>query len=111
MLMKYIWDVDNGWSRHMTGLKELLKNFCFIDGDYVSFTGDEKGGKIVGIGDVVSEALTLENVNYVPELCYNLMSVSQVSDKGISVPTTWNKTKRNRGTKQRRVGRFSNTDE
>ncbi|XP_035837515.1 uncharacterized protein LOC118485474 [Helianthus annuus] len=76
MLMEYIWHVDSGCSRHMTGLKELLKNFRFIDGDFVSFAGDEKGGKIVGVGDVVSEALTLENVNYVPELCYNLMSVS-----------------------------------
>ncbi|XP_021979799.1 uncharacterized protein LOC110875915 [Helianthus annuus] len=85
MLMEYIWHVDSGCSRHMTGLKELLKNFRFIDGDFVSFAGDEKGGKIVGIGDVVSEALTLENVNYVPELCYNLMSVSQVCDKEISV--------------------------
>ncbi|XP_021996220.1 uncharacterized protein LOC110893417 [Helianthus annuus] len=80
MLMEYIWHVDSGCSRHMTGLKELLKNFCFIDGDFVSFAGDEKGGKIVGVGDVVSEALTLENVNYVPELCYNLLSVSQVYD-------------------------------
>ncbi|XP_021975327.1 uncharacterized protein LOC110870454 [Helianthus annuus] len=85
MLMEYIWHVDSGCSRHMTGLKELLKNFRFIDGDFVSFAGDERGGKIVGVGDVVSEALTLENVNYVPELCYNLMSVSQVCDKGISV--------------------------
>ncbi|XP_035844043.1 uncharacterized protein LOC110906425 [Helianthus annuus] len=85
MLMEYIWHVDSGCSRHMTGLKEILKNFRFIDGDFVSFAGDEKGGKIVGVGDVVSEALTLENVNYVPELCYNLMSVSQVCDKGISV--------------------------
>ncbi|XP_035830756.1 uncharacterized protein LOC118480154 [Helianthus annuus] len=85
MLMEYIWHVDSGCSRHMTGLKELLKNFRFIDGDFVSFAGDEKGGKIVGVGDVVSEVLTLENVNYVPELCYNLMSVSQVCDKGISV--------------------------
>ncbi|XP_021995650.1 uncharacterized protein LOC110892812 [Helianthus annuus] len=85
MLMEYIWHVDSGCSRHMTGLKELLRNFWFIDNDFVSFTGDEKGGKIIGIGNVVSEALTLENVNYVPELCYNLMSVSQVCDKGISV--------------------------
>ncbi|XP_035837414.1 uncharacterized protein LOC110891574 [Helianthus annuus] len=85
MLMEYIWHVDSGCSRHMTGLKELLKNFRFIDGDFVSFAGDEKGGMIVGVRDVVSEALTLENVNYVPELCYNLMSVSQVCDKGISV--------------------------
>ncbi|XP_035842149.1 uncharacterized protein LOC118488852 [Helianthus annuus] len=85
MLMEYIWHVDSGCSRHMTGLKELLKNFRFIDGDFVSFAGDEKGGKIIGVGDVVSEALTLENVNYVPELCYNLMGVSQVCDKGISV--------------------------
>ncbi|XP_021997066.1 uncharacterized protein LOC110894186 [Helianthus annuus] len=85
MLMEYIWHVDSGCSRHMTGLKELLKKFRFIDGDFVSFGGDEKGGNIVGVRDVVSEALTLENVNYVPDLCYNLMSVSQVCDKGILV--------------------------
>ncbi|XP_021986756.1 bromodomain adjacent to zinc finger domain protein 2B-like [Helianthus annuus] len=62
MLMEYIWHVDSGCSRHMTGLKELLKNFRFIDGDFLSFAGDEKGGKIVGIGDIVSEALTLSTM-------------------------------------------------
>src|ERR1043165_4171047 len=83
--MRYLWHVDSGASRHMTGLKELLKNYRFIDGEFVAFAGNEKGGEIVGIEDVVSDALTLEDVNYVPELCYKLLSVSQVCDKGISV--------------------------
>ena len=74
-LMRYLWHVDSGALRHMTGLKELLKYYRFIDGEFVAFAGNEKGGKIVGIGDVVSDALTLEDVNYVPELCYILLSV------------------------------------
>ncbi|KAI3814041.1 hypothetical protein L1987_18783 [Smallanthus sonchifolius] len=39
------WHVDSGCSRRMTGLKDLLTDFGIIDGGYVAFSGDEKGGK------------------------------------------------------------------
>ncbi|KAI3810568.1 hypothetical protein L1987_20187 [Smallanthus sonchifolius] len=57
----------------MTGLKDLLTDFRIIDGGYVAFAGDEKGGKITGQGTVCNRTLTLEKVDLVAELCYNLM--------------------------------------
>ncbi|KAI3810661.1 hypothetical protein L1987_20283 [Smallanthus sonchifolius] len=69
----------------MTELKDLLTNFRIIDGGYVAFAGDKKGGKITRQGTECNGTLTLEKVNLVPDLCYNLMSVSQVCDKQLSV--------------------------
>jgi len=69
----------------MTGLKDLLTNFRIINGGYVAFAGDKKGGKMIGQGEVSNGSLTLEKVNYVPELHFNLLSVSQICDKNITV--------------------------
>ena len=65
----------------MTGDRKLLSDFVNLNGSYVSFAGS-KGGRISGQGDVVGGNLTLKNVNYVEELSHNLMSVSQICDKG-----------------------------
>ena len=78
---KNIWYVDSGCSRHMTGEQSLLTDFEEIKGMHVSFAG-EKGGSITGIGKVTNGTLTLEKVNFVEELNHNLMSVSQICDKG-----------------------------
>ncbi|KAJ0525574.1 putative RNA-directed DNA polymerase [Helianthus annuus] len=75
----YIWYIDSGCSRHMTGNKELLNNFKQIRGGYVNFAG-EKGGYITGEGSVSNGKITLHKVNYVEELKHNLMSVSQICD-------------------------------
>ncbi|KAK1429874.1 hypothetical protein QVD17_12169 [Tagetes erecta] len=77
------WHIDSGCSRHMTGLKDLLTNYRIINGGYVAFAGDKKGGKMIGQGEVSNSSLTLEDVNYVPELAFNLLSVSQICDKNI----------------------------
>jgi len=69
----------------MTGLKDLLTNFRLINGGYVAFAGDKKGGKMIGQGEVSNGSLTLEKLNYVPELHFNLLSVSQICDKNIPV--------------------------
>ncbi|KAK1421891.1 hypothetical protein QVD17_24607 [Tagetes erecta] len=79
------WHIDSGCSRHMTGLKDLLTNYRIINGGYVAFAGDKKGGKMIGQGEVLNGSLTLEDVNYVPELAFNLLSVSQICDKNIPV--------------------------
>jgi len=65
----------------MTGLKDLLTNFRIINGGYVAFAGDKKGGKMIGQGEVSNGSLTLEKVNYVPDL----LSVSQICVKNIPV--------------------------
>ncbi|GKC43224.1 hypothetical protein Tco_1060946, partial [Tanacetum coccineum] len=40
--------IDSGCSRHMTGNMSYLTNFKEIDGGYVVFGGNPKGGKITG---------------------------------------------------------------
>ncbi|GKF83923.1 hypothetical protein Tco_0248821, partial [Tanacetum coccineum] len=42
--------IDSGCSRHMTVNMSYLTDFEEIDGGYVAFGGNPKGGKITGIG-------------------------------------------------------------
>lgn len=70
---------------HMAGLKDLLTNYRIINWGYVAFVGDKKGGKMIGQGEVSNCFLTLEKVNYVVELHFNLQSVSQICDNNIPV--------------------------
>jgi hypothetical protein len=69
----------------MTGRKNLLKDFVSINGGFVSFAGNPKGGKIEGRETVSDDKLELERVNFVSQLCFNLLSMSQVYDKKLSV--------------------------
>ncbi|KAI3746137.1 hypothetical protein L6452_08559 [Arctium lappa] len=75
---KSIWHVDSGCSRHMTGNMSCLKNFKKIDGGHVAFGNTLYGGKISGKGDVTKGKMTFEDVFYVDQLRYNLLSVSQL---------------------------------
>ena len=79
------WHVDSGCCRHMTGNRLQLKDFVKFDGGYVAFGGNPKGGKITGKGIVSNGKVTFENVFFVEQLNYNLVSVSQVCDKKNSV--------------------------
>ncbi|GJT46583.1 ribonuclease H-like domain-containing protein [Tanacetum coccineum] len=45
--------IDNGCSRHMTGNMSYLSNYEEIDGGYIAFGGDPKGGKITDTECVV----------------------------------------------------------
>ncbi|KAI3735544.1 hypothetical protein L6452_15046 [Arctium lappa] len=76
---KSIWHVDSGCSRHMTGNKSCLQNFKRIDGGHVSFGDNPSRGKISGKGNVSKGKMTFEDVYYVKQLRYNLLSVSQGS--------------------------------
>nr|GEW65709.1 hypothetical protein [Tanacetum cinerariifolium] len=40
--------IDSGCSRHMTGNMSCLTNFKELNGEYVAFGGNPKGGKISG---------------------------------------------------------------
>ena len=71
----------------MTGVRGLLYQFVKIDGGHVNFAGTN-GGSITGIGNVSNGKITLEKVNYVEQLTHNLMSVSQICDKGNTVHFT-----------------------
>ncbi|GJR67196.1 ribonuclease H-like domain-containing protein [Tanacetum coccineum] len=77
--------IDSGCSRHMTGNKSYLSDYEEIDGGFVAFGGDPKGGRITGKGKISTCKLDFEDVYFVKELKFNLFSVSQMCDKKNSV--------------------------
>ncbi|KAJ9536395.1 hypothetical protein OSB04_un000430 [Centaurea solstitialis] len=82
---KSIWHIDSGCSRHMTGNKFILQNFKHFEGGHVAFGDNPKGGKIKGKGKISKNKMSFEDVFYVEQLRYNLLSVSQVCDKKFGV--------------------------
>nr|GEX16512.1 putative ribonuclease H-like domain-containing protein [Tanacetum cinerariifolium] len=77
--------IDSGCSRHMTGNMSYLSNFEELNGGYVSFGGNPKGGKISGKGKIKTCKLDFEDVYFIKELKFNLFSISQMCDKKNSV--------------------------
>ncbi|GJY08702.1 hypothetical protein Tco_0375756 [Tanacetum coccineum] len=47
--------IDSGCSRHMTGNKSYLTDYEEIDGGFVAFGGNSKGGKITGKAVIIIE--------------------------------------------------------
>nr|GEX40931.1 hypothetical protein [Tanacetum cinerariifolium] len=72
--------LDSGCSRHMTGNISYLSDFEEINGRYVAFGGNPKGGKITGKGKIKTGKLDLDDVYFVKEIKFNLFSVSQMYD-------------------------------
>nr|GEV19035.1 ribonuclease H-like domain-containing protein [Tanacetum cinerariifolium] len=70
-----------GRSKHMTGNISYLSDFEELNGGYVTFGGNPKGGKITGKGKIKTRKLDFEDVYFVKELKFNLFSVSQMCDK------------------------------
>ncbi|GJS39702.1 hypothetical protein Tco_0564745 [Tanacetum coccineum] len=77
--------IDSGCSRHMIGNRSYLTDYEEIDGGFVAFGGNSKGGKITGKGKIKTGKLDFEDVYFVKELKFNLFSVSQMCDKKNSV--------------------------
>nr|GEW83278.1 hypothetical protein [Tanacetum cinerariifolium] len=65
--------IDSGCSRRMTGNMSYLSDFEELNGGYVAFSGNPKGGKISG--------KEFDDVYFVKELKFNLFSVSRMCDK------------------------------
>ena len=78
--------MNSGCSRHMTRNYSWFSSFTKIEnGGNVSF-GDNSKGKIIGIRNVSNVSSTLiENVCLVENLKHNLLSFSQLCDKGYKV--------------------------
>nr|GEV47021.1 hypothetical protein [Tanacetum cinerariifolium] len=72
---------SNSCSRHMTGNISYLSDFKEINGGYVAFGGNPKGGKITGKGKIKTGKLDFDDVYFVKELKFNLFSVSHMCDK------------------------------
>ena len=84
-MMKSKWILDSGCFRHMTGEHKLLSTLKSKDDGNVTF-GDNSKGKIVGIGNIGNpEDPSIENVLLVDGLKHNLISISQLCDKGYKV--------------------------
>ncbi|GKB04932.1 putative ribonuclease H-like domain-containing protein [Tanacetum coccineum] len=77
--------IDNGCSKHMIGNMSYLSDYEEIDGGFVAFGGDPKGGRITGKGKISTGKLDFEDVYFVKELKFNLFSVLQMCDKKNSV--------------------------
>ncbi|GJZ72261.1 putative ribonuclease H-like domain-containing protein [Tanacetum coccineum] len=69
----------------MTGNRSYLTDYEEINGGFVAFGGNSKGGKITGKGKIRTSKLDFEDVYFVKELKFNLFSVSQMCDKKNSV--------------------------
>ncbi|GKF55511.1 hypothetical protein Tco_0165851, partial [Tanacetum coccineum] len=65
--------------------KSYLVDYEELDGGFVSFRGNSKGGKITGKGKIRTGKLDFKDVYFVNELKFNLFSVSQMCDKKNSV--------------------------
>nr|GEX89664.1 putative ribonuclease H-like domain-containing protein [Tanacetum cinerariifolium] len=92
VLGKWVWKpkcpILDHVSRHLSA-SMTLKRFAYndalrrskINGGYVTFGGNPKGGKISRKGKIRTEKLDFEEVYFVKELKFNLFSVSQMCDK------------------------------
>ncbi|GJV20611.1 putative ribonuclease H-like domain-containing protein [Tanacetum coccineum] len=54
--------IDSGCSRHMTGNKSYLSDYEEINGGFVAFGGNSKGGKITGKGKIRTGKLDFEDL-------------------------------------------------
>ena len=80
-----MWYLDSGCSRHMTGDKGRFKELELKKGGVVTF-GDNSKGQIEGIGSIGNHSsILIENVLLVNGLKHNLLSISQLCDKGFYV--------------------------
>nr|GEU87495.1 putative ribonuclease H-like domain-containing protein [Tanacetum cinerariifolium] len=77
--------IDSGCSRYMTRNMSYLSDFEELNGGYVAFGGNPKGGKISGKEKIRTGKLDFDDVYFVKELKFILFSVSQMCDKKNSV--------------------------
>nr|GEU61201.1 ribonuclease H-like domain-containing protein [Tanacetum cinerariifolium] len=77
--------IDSGCSRHMTGNMSYLFDFKSINGGYVAFGENPKGGKITGKGKIRTGKLDFDDVYFFKELKFNLFNISHMCDKKNSV--------------------------
>nr|GEX16376.1 hypothetical protein [Tanacetum cinerariifolium] len=73
--------IDSRCSWHITENMSYLSDFQELNGRYVDFGGNPKGGKISCKGKIKTSKLDFEDVYFVKELKFNLFSVSQICDK------------------------------
>nr|GEX41204.1 hypothetical protein [Tanacetum cinerariifolium] len=80
----YLWIIDSGCSKHMTGNRVFFTNFVEKFLGTVRF-GNNDFAVIAGYGDVVIGSMTIKKVYYVEGLGHNLFRAGQFCDKGLEV--------------------------
>ena len=81
---KNLWYLDSCCSGHMTGDSTMLTEFKERAGPSITF-GDDNKGYTVGYGLISKDNVIIEEVALVDGLKQNLLSISQLCDKGNSV--------------------------
>ncbi|KAI5727868.1 hypothetical protein M8J77_007947 [Diaphorina citri] len=93
------WYQDCGASQHMTSHKNLLTNYVKLNESKLIVIGDGTTLEGVGVGDADLEAfngnywekISLKDVLHVPDMPFNLFSVTQILDKGYVLSADANK--------------------
>ncbi|XP_050895540.1 uncharacterized protein LOC127102179 [Lathyrus oleraceus] len=86
--MERMWFLDSGFSRHMTGDISLFIDFTPKKKVFVTY-GDNNKGAILGKGSVGNPSSTnIYDVILVEGLKHNLISISQLCDKGYKITFT-----------------------
>nr|GFA76078.1 ribonuclease H-like domain-containing protein [Tanacetum cinerariifolium] len=73
--------IESGCSRHMTRNMSYMSDFKELNGGYVAFGRNLKGGKIFGKSKIRTKKLDFDDVYFVKELKFNIFSVLQLCDK------------------------------
>lgn len=84
-----VWLVDSGCSNHMSGTRELFQDLDESQKTTIRL-GDDKEMRVAGKGTIAFKTASgkvklLTNVQYVPHLAHNLLSVGQLLANGYSV--------------------------
>ena len=85
MFNSYLWYLDSGCSRHITGDKSLFKSLKEKEDGYVTF-GDDSHSKVLGKGTIDILGLPLlTDVLYIKGLKANLLSITQIFNEDFLV--------------------------
>ncbi|XP_078438351.1 uncharacterized protein LOC144708789 [Wolffia australiana] len=81
-----LWYLDTGATNHMTGNRNFFSQLDESSEGFVKF-GDNSRVKIEGRGSISiikkdGEAMILENVVFVPQLCANILSLGRLDEEG-----------------------------
>jgi len=82
---KLLWYLDSGCSKHISGDASQLINLKWKPTGFVTY-GDHNRGKILGVGDIGGDdKVIIKDVLLVVGLKHNLLSISQLCDKGYNM--------------------------
>ena len=85
------WVVDSGATRHICGSRSAFTSYITVkEGDEQMFMGDSRSTPVIGKGKVLlkltfGKVLALYDVLHVPDIRWNLVSVSLLGKAGVRI--------------------------